>query len=101
MSPFLFIIAVEGLIIALKVAADKGFFKRIRLPNGGPTLTSLHFADDALLLGEWDNGNIRNILKILKCFHQASGYFGYSFEYLGMPIGASMKTLAGIPNFRR
>ena len=72
-SPYLFILAIEGLIAALKEAGNKGLVKGIQLPNEGPKIVSLHFADDAFFLGGWDEQNICNLMKVLRCFHQASG----------------------------
>ena len=41
--------------------------------GNGPRIASLHYADDAIFLGEWNDYNLGNLMKILKCFHQASG----------------------------
>ena len=45
----------------------------VALPNGGPEITSLHYADDAIFLGSWNDRNLRNLMKMLQCFHGASG----------------------------
>ncbi|KAI3520556.1 hypothetical protein L1887_10005 [Cichorium endivia] len=120
LSPFLFIIAMEGLNVALEAARDKGLFKGVKLPRNGPTLTHLFYADDAIFVGEWDRTNLKNLARILKCFHIASGLkvnfnksrvfgigaseaeianwaniFGcevgsFPFTYLGVPVGANM-----------
>nr|KAJ0211934.1 hypothetical protein LSAT_V11C400182700 [Lactuca sativa] len=60
LSPFLFVIAMEGLNVALKITCIKGIFKGVQLPNNGPVISHLLYADDALFLGEW-------------CFHVSSG----------------------------
>ncbi|KAJ0937659.1 putative reverse transcriptase zinc-binding domain-containing protein [Helianthus annuus] len=39
--------------------------------NGCPT--HLFYADDAIIMGEWSKENIRNVVRILKCFHLCSG----------------------------
>ncbi|KAJ9542702.1 LOW QUALITY PROTEIN: hypothetical protein OSB04_029208 [Centaurea solstitialis] len=123
--PYLFIIAIEGLIVALEEAEDKGVFKGVKLPRNGPTISSHHYAYDALFLGEWDEGNIRNLKKILRCFYLSSGLqvnwdkisltdIGVHpavtadmskvagcmerklpLIFLGMPIGISMSSMAG------
>ncbi|KAI3509571.1 hypothetical protein L1887_24947 [Cichorium endivia] len=120
LSPFLFIIAMEGLNVALQEARDKGLFKGLQLPNGGPCVSHLFYADDALFVGEWDRTNLKNLARILKCFHASSGLkvnfhksrvFGigasdsettnwasilgcdvgtFPFTYLGVPVGANM-----------
>ncbi|KAI3710195.1 hypothetical protein L2E82_39969 [Cichorium intybus] len=120
LSPFLFIIAMEGLNVALEAARDKGLFKGVKLPRNGPNLTHLFYADDAIFVGEWDRTNLKNLARILRCFHIASGLkvnfnksrvfgigapeaeianwaniFGcevgsFPFTYLGVPVGANM-----------
>ncbi|KAJ9557516.1 hypothetical protein OSB04_012130 [Centaurea solstitialis] len=120
LSSYPFIIAIEGLIAAIKEAARKRLFKGITLPNNGPTISSLHYVDVAIFLGVWNEGNIKNLMKILWWFHLASGLkinwnkstlMGVKvlspdlscvvadlgvregkipFNYLGFPIGASM-----------
>ena len=122
LSPYLFITAMEGLIVALKEAIRKDLFKGMDLPRDGPRIAGLHFADDALFVGVWDETNLKNLMKILRCFNQASGLkvnwnkstltgIGVSpletgrmavligckekklpFEYLGMQIGAHMNS---------
>ncbi|GJT91395.1 RNA-directed DNA polymerase, eukaryota [Tanacetum coccineum] len=37
------------------------------------SISHLFYADDAMFIGEWSEGNLANILKILKCFYLASG----------------------------
>ena len=46
---YLFIMAIEGLITALK---EVGILRGVELPNNGPNILSLHYANDALLMGE-------------------------------------------------
>nr|KAJ0196777.1 hypothetical protein LSAT_V11C700381330 [Lactuca sativa] len=120
LSPYLFIIAMEGLNVALKTARDKEIFKGIKVPGSGPTISHLFYADDALFIGEWSRSNLKNLARILRCFHIASGLsvnfhksrvlgIGSStqelsswesllgcesgklpFDYLGVPVGANM-----------
>nr|GFA63080.1 RNA-directed DNA polymerase, eukaryota, reverse transcriptase zinc-binding domain protein [Tanacetum cinerariifolium] len=68
--PFLFIIAMEGLHVALEDAIDAGLYRSIKVNN--LPLSHLFFVDDALFVGEWSRDNIRNIVAILECFHRAS-----------------------------
>ncbi|KAJ9541752.1 hypothetical protein OSB04_028258 [Centaurea solstitialis] len=74
----------EGL--AVKDATGKGFLNGVYLSNNGPSVSSLHYADDAIFLGLWGEGNIRNLMKILKWFHLA----------LGLNINWNKSTLMGI-----
>ncbi|KAJ9550052.1 hypothetical protein OSB04_022595 [Centaurea solstitialis] len=73
LSPYLFIIAMEGLIAAINEAKELGMFVGLELPNNGPIISNLHFADDALFIGKWSDINLRNLMEILRCFYKASG----------------------------
>lgn len=120
LSPFLFIAAMEGLSVAMRSTCELGIFQGVKLPNGGPLISHLLYADDALFLGEWSRNNIKNLARILHCFHVASGLkvnfhksrvFGVGsemqevsswaralgcepsslpFTYLGVPVRANM-----------
>lgn len=50
--PFLFIIAMEGLNTTMKSIVNKGIFKGIQVPDNGPLISHLFYADDALFIGE-------------------------------------------------
>ncbi|XP_071718424.1 uncharacterized protein [Rutidosis leptorrhynchoides] len=75
LSPFLFIICMEGLHVAMLDAIDQNLFKCISVGNIGNVVNISHcfFADDALFIGEWSDDNIRNLICILKCFFLVSG----------------------------
>ncbi|XP_071719407.1 uncharacterized protein [Rutidosis leptorrhynchoides] len=109
LSPFLFLLASEGLNIMTKVTTARG---RVS-------------TDDTIFLGEWSSENVINFQNLLKCFELTSGLkvnfhksflFGIGvgvgvdevrnvasilgsqvgslpFTYLGLPIGAKMKNL--------
>nr|KAJ0216241.1 hypothetical protein LSAT_V11C300125010 [Lactuca sativa] len=121
LSPFLFLIAMEGLNIVMKEACAKGIFKGTRIPNSNLIISHLFYADDALFIGEWSKENINNLARILRCFHVSSGLkvnfnksriFGIGVDkqevtslveplgckpsdlpltYLSVPVGANMK----------
>ncbi|KAL7615828.1 hypothetical protein Lser_V15G00765 [Lactuca serriola] len=123
LSPFLFILAAEGLNIALEEDKEQGIFHGVQLPNNGPTISHLQYADDAIFLGSWSVQNAKNLVRILRCFELSSGLkvnmaksklFGLGvseveldwlsrsvncsignlpFIYLGMPVSASMSRL--------
>lgn len=120
LSPFLFIIAMEGLNVALKTAGHKSLFHGVNIPNGGPTISHLFYVDDAIFVGNWESTNFTNLARILRCFHAASGLkvnfhkskvYGvgtsvgeivscahilgceagsFIFKYLGVAVGANM-----------
>ncbi|KAJ9537399.1 hypothetical protein OSB04_030132 [Centaurea solstitialis] len=86
LSPFLFIIAVEGLIAAVKDATGKGFLNGVSLPNNGPSVSSLHYADDSTLMGiKVQSTEIARVSLEVGC---KVGLL--PFTYLGFPIGTSV-----------
>ena len=50
LSPFLFIIAMEGLSVAMKIAMDKGIYEGIKFSQSNICLSHLFYADDALFI---------------------------------------------------
>ncbi|KAL4560381.1 hypothetical protein LXL04_032531 [Taraxacum kok-saghyz] len=120
MSPFLFIIAMEGLNTVMKSATQQNLFQGIAIPNSDVSISHLFYADDALFVGEWNISNFNNLSRILRCFNASSGLkvnfhksqvygFGVAkqevadcaqilgcavgempFKYLGVPVGANM-----------
>ncbi|XP_071695506.1 uncharacterized protein [Rutidosis leptorrhynchoides] len=123
LSPFLFLIAIEALNVAMKEAVDSGIFKGISLGRNNVIISHLQYADDALFFGEWSIENASNLIRILNCFGDASGlhinmakskFYGvhvmnaetqtlatllactsgsFPFRYLGMPVGDRISSL--------
>ncbi|XP_071729150.1 uncharacterized protein [Rutidosis leptorrhynchoides] len=123
LSPFLFIIAAEGLNILTKVAVERGMYKGVEVGKDKVVISHLQYADDTIFFGEWSRRNARNLMYLLECFELASGLkvnynksqlFGIgisndnvealaswcsclggrlSFMYLGISVGNRMKKL--------
>ncbi|KAF5821202.1 putative RNA-directed DNA polymerase [Helianthus annuus] len=123
LSPFLFTIVMEALHVMMAKAVEAGIYKGVVLPNGGPTISHLFYADDALFIGECSESNLRNLSRILRCFFVSSGlkvnfdksklygvgvdiegvkemagsincqYGEFPFVYLGLPVGAQMNRI--------
>lgn len=121
MASFLFVIAMEGLSISIREACNQHLYYGISLPNNGPYLSHLMYADDVTFVGEWSETNLINLNRILRCFFIASGLkvnlnkskvFGVGVDnvdlnrlasilscepaslpctYLGLPPGANMR----------
>ncbi|GJU46114.1 RNA-directed DNA polymerase, eukaryota [Tanacetum coccineum] len=72
LAPFLFILVMESLHLSISRAITDGFFNGLHI-NASMSLSYLFYADDAVFLGEWSDENLDNLLKILRCFHLASG----------------------------
>ncbi|XP_071694839.1 uncharacterized protein [Rutidosis leptorrhynchoides] len=121
LSPFLFILATEGLNVLAKNAVEKRLFSGVEVGMNKVIISHLQYADDTIFFGVWNDGNIRNLMKLLKCFELTSGLkvnyhksnligigvdnvevenvariFGCKvsstpFIYLGLPVGGNMK----------
>ncbi|XP_022023955.1 uncharacterized protein LOC110924232 [Helianthus annuus] len=79
-------------------SSSNGTINGINLPNGGPILTHLIFADDVMLMGEWSENNIRNIGRLMRGFYLVSGVKLNLNKSCLYGIGASRgesETLAG------
>ncbi|KAL4583677.1 hypothetical protein LXL04_008259 [Taraxacum kok-saghyz] len=73
LSPFLFILAMEGLHVAMEDAISGGLFSPLCLGTEELNLSHLFYVDDALFLGEWSKKNVENLVCILHCFYLVSG----------------------------
>ncbi|XP_071718269.1 uncharacterized protein [Rutidosis leptorrhynchoides] len=123
LSPFLFILATEGLNILTKAALDRGLYQGVKVGNDNVVISHLQYADDTIFFGEWNNLNALGLINILKCFEltsdlkvnfQKSCLYGAGvnnselhvmarrmgclaeklpFIYLGLPIGTKMNKL--------
>ncbi|KAJ9567980.1 hypothetical protein OSB04_003946 [Centaurea solstitialis] len=123
LAPFLFILAAEGLAAIMKEAQRSNIFHGVRLPNESVDVSLFQFADDAVLVGDWNLNNAKNLIRILKCFEICSGLkinlskcriVGVSvlredvvrmarrlnckeeslpFHYLGLPVGGNMNII--------
>ncbi|GJY40357.1 RNA-directed DNA polymerase, eukaryota, reverse transcriptase zinc-binding domain protein [Tanacetum coccineum] len=124
LSPFLFIIVMEGLHIALKEGLTANLFQGVKIGSSEIRLSYLFYADDVIILSEWNQCDMDNIIRIINVFYLASGLkinisksslFGVGvssddiesmaagtgcstsnlpFSYLGLPIGLNMNRIA-------
>ncbi|GKB21476.1 hypothetical protein Tco_0855399 [Tanacetum coccineum] len=62
----------ESRFTSVSRAVNDGLFTGLHLQDQ-LTLSHLFYADDVIFLGEWSDANLANLIKILKCFHLASG----------------------------
>nr|GEX33126.1 putative RNA-directed DNA polymerase, eukaryota, reverse transcriptase zinc-binding domain protein [Tanacetum cinerariifolium] len=120
LSPFLFIIVMEGLHMALMEASHSRLIRGIKISSLNIILSHIFYADDMVITTEWRSLNMDNIICVLQVFYLASGlkinihkanvygvgvsdnkvhsmannakcYPGsFLFIYLGIPIGANM-----------
>ncbi|GKD16537.1 putative RNA-directed DNA polymerase, eukaryota, reverse transcriptase zinc-binding domain protein [Tanacetum coccineum] len=73
LSPFLFIIIMEGLHVALSNSVRNGLIRDINIGSSNINLSHLFFADDVVITTDWCNHNLENIIRIFKVFYLALG----------------------------
>ncbi|GKV13733.1 hypothetical protein SLEP1_g24717 [Rubroshorea leprosula] len=73
LSPFLFLMVVEGLNGLVKTLENEGLLHGIEVGKRGLTVSLLQFADDTVFLGMADSGNITMVKTILRWFELMSG----------------------------
>ncbi|GJU50843.1 reverse transcriptase domain, reverse transcriptase zinc-binding domain protein [Tanacetum coccineum] len=73
LSPFLFILASEGLNVMVKEAMEKGIFNGVKVKSKDIMISHLQYADDTIFFGEWSRYNAMNLMCILKGFEKAAG----------------------------
>ncbi|KAJ4769074.1 RNA-directed DNA polymerase (reverse transcriptase)-related family protein [Rhynchospora pubera] len=75
MSPYAFILVMEMLSRCFKKAMLMGQIKGVKLAATAPTLTHIIYADDLVVLGDTNVGELQAIKQILEEFGQVSGLF--------------------------
>ena len=73
LSPYLFILCMEKLSIAINKAVLQGDWDPIQISNNKPRLSHLLFADDVLLFTKAKNSQLRVITDLFDRFSRASG----------------------------
>ncbi|GKD42619.1 reverse transcriptase domain, reverse transcriptase zinc-binding domain protein [Tanacetum coccineum] len=121
LSPFLFLIVAEALQVLTLEACSRRLYNKFSLANDGSNISLLQFENDALFFGEWSSINAINLVRMLKCFNDASSlkvnlsksriygvgvpilevnqvvntikclYDNLTFLYLGLPVGKYMR----------
>nr|GEV11288.1 RNA-directed DNA polymerase, eukaryota [Tanacetum cinerariifolium] len=72
LAPFLFILVMESLHISVSKSSNEGVYKGLQL-HESVAISHLFYADDVVFIGEWSEGNLENLVRILNCFYFASG----------------------------
>nr|GEZ82569.1 hypothetical protein [Tanacetum cinerariifolium] len=73
LSPFLFILAMEGLHSLTCKAEELGLFKGSFIGHDNTSISHLKYADDVIVFGEWSWVNTQNLSSMLRCFFLISG----------------------------
>lgn len=94
LSSFLFIVAMEGLNIVMKTACEKDIFHGVKVSHTENIISHLFYADDALFVREWSRDNIKNLSRILRCFHVASDLKVNFNKSTAFGVGADMQEVS-------
>ncbi|PNX63618.1 ribonuclease H, partial [Trifolium pratense] len=71
LSPFLFLLAADGLNLLMEAMVTRNVFTGYNMGEFDPILvTHLQFADDTLLIGEKSWANVRALRAVLVLFQQ-------------------------------
>ncbi len=54
--------------IMMLEAKYKNLFDGVRVGSKGVVISHLQYADDSFFVGAWDNQNLQNLIRVLKCF---------------------------------
>lgn len=72
-SPYLFLLCIEGLVAIIQDAESSALIHGLRIARAAPSVTHLFFVDDALLFARATEPELRNIMEILKLYEEAYG----------------------------
>ncbi|GJZ69553.1 RNA-directed DNA polymerase, eukaryota, reverse transcriptase zinc-binding domain protein, partial [Tanacetum coccineum] len=73
LSPFLFILVMEGLHNAFEEAVGNGLITGVNIKNSTINVSHLFYADDVIITTDWNAKDMDNIIRVLHVFYLASG----------------------------
>ncbi|GJU06616.1 RNA-directed DNA polymerase, eukaryota, reverse transcriptase zinc-binding domain protein [Tanacetum coccineum] len=73
LSPFLFILAMEGFHAITCKSVETSIFRGVSIGQGNMNISHLIYVDDVIFMGEWSQSNVHNLLCMLRCFYLVSG----------------------------
>lgn len=73
LSPYLFLICMEGFSALLNKAKEERSIRGIQACRGGPSINHLLFADDSLIFGKTRRGEINKIASVIELFEKSLG----------------------------
>jgi hypothetical protein len=73
LSPYLFLLCVEGLSALLRQAGREQRVNGVSICRGGPKISHLLFADDSLFFCDASTENCSRLLEVLSTYERASG----------------------------
>ncbi|GJV18221.1 RNA-directed DNA polymerase, eukaryota, reverse transcriptase zinc-binding domain protein [Tanacetum coccineum] len=96
LSPFLFILVMEGLHNAFEEAVGNGMITSVNINNSTINVSHLFFVDDVIITTDWNARDMDNIIHEVFSMASNAGCIAADipFSYLGLPIGSNMKSIA-------
>ncbi|GKC99720.1 reverse transcriptase domain, reverse transcriptase zinc-binding domain protein [Tanacetum coccineum] len=91
LSPFLLILAAEGLNAIVSEAVEKGIFRGVKIGSNREVVSHLQYADDTIFIGVNDV-EVIEMSRWMRC-----GIGEFPFTYLGLPTGADPAYSTGPP----
>ena len=90
LSPYLFLLCVEGLSQSLSRAANEGLIHGSQICQSAPTITHLLFADDSFLFFHATRGETEIIKGLLNTYERLSGQ-SVNFQKSGIHFSSNVK----------
>ena len=72
-SPYLFLLCAEGLTVMLRKEECGGMISGVSVYRGAPQISHLLFADDCIIFGKANVGEVNRVLKVLADYEKESG----------------------------
>ncbi|GKB89405.1 putative RNA-directed DNA polymerase, eukaryota, reverse transcriptase zinc-binding domain protein [Tanacetum coccineum] len=72
LSPFLFILVMDGLHNALSTAVSSGLIRGVKFGSPELTISHLFYADDMIITTKWNANELDNYIRVLQVFYLAS-----------------------------
>lgn len=69
------------------------------MPENGPKHLIFWFADDTLFLGEWSTANVKNLMRLLRCFHISSSLSINFSKSRVIGVGVSSQEVSSLGNY--
>ncbi|GKE11180.1 reverse transcriptase domain, reverse transcriptase zinc-binding domain protein [Tanacetum coccineum] len=92
LSPFLFILAAEGLNAIVTKAVEKGIFRGVVVRENKITVSHLQYADNTIFFGEWNKENAKLLCAFANASKRDGGVWHQGIPvYVGLPIGENMR----------
>ncbi|KAM1376755.1 hypothetical protein PS1_038740 [Malus domestica] len=73
LSPFLFLLCTEGLLMLIRRGLERGVLHGFKISFAGAPLTHLFFADDSVVFGNASVEEAESIVEVLKTYARGSG----------------------------